>query len=127
MSDDSSHSHHVLPLKTMLAVYGALLVLTVITWAVAQVDLGAMAIVVALAVAGTKASLVALYFMQLKWDNRVNTMVFLSGVTFLVILLGLTLIDTTVRGPEPAPDAPTEQQTTTATDTTAAGSGSQSH
>lgn len=111
----------------MLAVYGALLVLTVITWAVAQIDLGAMAIVVAVAVAGTKATLVALYFMQLKWDNRVNTMVFLSGITFLVILLGLTLIDTTVRGPEPGPNAPTEQQTPAAADTTAAGSGSQSH
>ena len=107
----SSHSHHVLPRGTMLKVYGALLVLTVLTYAVAQVSFGsAIDITIAIAIAAVKASLVAMFFMQLKWDNQVNTMVFVSGIVFLAVLLGLTLIDTTVRGPDLDTSAVTTEQ-----------------
>lgn len=94
------HVPHVLPLKTYLMTWGALMVLTVITVAVSYVDFGSDAInlFVALAVAATKAAIVALVFMHLLYDNKLNTVIFLSGLVFLAIFISFTMFDTETRG-----------------------------
>ena len=90
--DDHSH-HHILPDKLAFGVGAALLILTVITVAVAKVDLGAANFLVAFLVATVKACLVALYFMGLKYDAKENAVIFASSFVFLAIFIGLTGTD----------------------------------
>lgn len=97
-SQTSGHAHHVLPLKTYLGVAAALLVLTVVTVVVAQIELGAWNIAVALAIAAIKASLVAFFFMHLYYDNKFYFIVFTIGILFLALFIGFTMIDTERRG-----------------------------
>ncbi len=95
---DSSHdenSHvHIVPPKVLLAVWGALMVLTVVTVAVTWLDLGKMNLVVALSIAALKATLVALYFMHLRWDRPFNGVVFLIAILTTFLFITLVLLDT---------------------------------
>jgi cytochrome c oxidase subunit 4 len=84
--------------KNYAAVFAALLVLTALTTAVAWVDLGGeFNVVVALAIAGAKASLVALYFMHLRHGSRLSWVFAGAGFFWLMILIALTLSDTLTR------------------------------
>lgn len=108
--DAHAHAHadlghdHVTPLGVYLGIFGALMVLTVITVAVAWVDLGSLNIIVALAVAVFKANLVVLYFMHLKYSSRLTWIVVGSGFFWLMILLGLIMADYGTRGWMPPPN-----------------------
>ena len=93
-----SHDHHILPLPLLLKVFGALIMLTILTVAVAQIDLGPLEIPVALGIAAVKAFLVVGYFMALKYDSPVNTLTFSLGVVFVVVFISITLLDTAFRG-----------------------------
>lgn len=95
--EDEHTIYHVTPPSVYFGTFGALLVLTGLTVAAAQVDLGALNIWVALLIAGAKASLVAMFFMHLKYTNRFNTITFLAGIAFLVIFLAFTMVDTETR------------------------------
>lgn len=90
--------HHIIPLRTLALVFGALLFLTVFTVITAQIDLGVLNIPLALSIAGTKAILVVLIFMALKYDNKVNLLTVVLGVVFVIVFLALTLADTQLRG-----------------------------
>jgi len=94
---------HVVGMKTLLAVWGALVVLTVVTVAVTYVDLGPLNLVVALLIATVKGSLVALYFMHLRWDRPFNALVFLGALAFVALFIGIALLDTTAYRPELIP------------------------
>ncbi len=98
MSHEQSHPHHIVPLKIYLAVGAALLILTAVTVAVSFIDLGGLNIVVALAVAAVKASLVILFFMHLKYDNKLYMIIFLVAIVFLAIFITFTMFDTLDRG-----------------------------
>ena len=74
-----------------------LLILTGITVGAAYIDLGTGNIVVALVIATIKATLVALFFMHLKWDKPVNRIIAISGFLFLGIFLTFDLIDMNAR------------------------------
>ncbi len=92
---NTSHSaHHIIPIKTYLGVFAALLVLTGVTVGVSYIDLGGYNVVVALLVAGVKASLVAMFFMHLLYDSKLNLIIFLTSIAFLVIFITFTLFDT---------------------------------
>jgi cytochrome c oxidase subunit 4 len=93
-----SHDHHIIPKSTLLKVFGALIVLTVVTYAVAQFDLGPLDIPVAIGIASVKAGLVVAIFMALKYDNPVNAMTFSVGTIFVVVFITFTLFDTAFRG-----------------------------
>lgn len=95
MSDDG---HHVLPKATLLKVFGGLIVLTVLTVAVAYVPLGPLGVPVAIGIAATKASLVVLYFMALRYDNPVNALTFSIGLIMVMIFITFTMFDTAFRG-----------------------------
>ena len=93
------HEHHITSKKTLFKVFGALVALTILTVVTARfVDLGIFNIPLALAIAGTKATFVVAIFMALKYDNRVNTLVFAMGSIFVVVFLTFTLFDTVFRG-----------------------------
>lgn len=95
MSDDG---HHVLPKGTLFKVFGALIVLTVITVAVAYVPLGPLNVPVAIAIAAAKATLVVLFFMALKYDNPVNALTFTIGIIMVIVFITFTMFDTAFRG-----------------------------
>ncbi len=97
-----SHSHddhdksigHVVPLKVLVGVFLALLVLTFLTLAATWVDLGELNLIVALAIATAKAALVALFFMHLRYDHPFNGVLFVAGLIFLAAFLAITTLDT---------------------------------
>ncbi len=76
----------------------ALLLLLALTWTIAYVDLGPFNLMVALAIAITKAILIALFFMHIKGSSRVLHVAALAGVIWLLILISLTLGDYLTRG-----------------------------
>ena len=95
MSHDEHHGMgHVVPLRIMLAVGAALLFLTWVTVAIEKFDLGELNIFAALAVAVVKGTLVALYFMHLRWDRPFNLIVFIGGLAFVGLFIGFALLDT---------------------------------
>src|SRR5690348_18415537 len=94
----SEHSEHVVPLKTNVAVWLALLVLTGVTTAIAFVDLGPLNTIVALVIATCKALLVVLIFMHVKYaSDKLVKVVVISALFFLMLLLGLSLADYATR------------------------------
>jgi cytochrome c oxidase subunit 4 len=79
--------------RTLVGVLLALLVLTVVTVAVTLVDLGPLNLAVAMVIALIKGALVLLYFMHLRWDRPFNAVIMISALAFVVIFIGLTLMD----------------------------------
>ena len=61
----------MVPLRVLLTVFVVLLLLTFMTVAATWFDFGGWALVIALGIATVKASLVALYFMHLRYDQPV--------------------------------------------------------
>lgn len=95
--------HHISSDKTLLGVAGALFILTILTVVVHFLHIpGPWSIIVAMGIAVFKATLVALFFMNLYWDERFNTMLLISSVAFFLLLVGFTLLDTLFR-PEVIP------------------------
>ena len=91
---------HLIPLKVYINVIAILLVLTVVTVAVAQVDFGVLNVVIAMGIATAKASIVLLYFMHLKYDDKLYLVIFLTGVFFLAVIFLLCEFDLVTRIPE---------------------------
>ena len=91
-------SGHVAPKSMYYFVFLALLVGTGLTVAVAFVDLGALNNVIMLGIAITKALLVILFFMHVRWGTRLTWVVAASGFVWLIILFGLTMMDYLTRG-----------------------------
>lgn len=93
----SDHQHtqaqHIVPLSVYYAIFAALMVGTAITVWVAFIDLGVLNTVVALAIACTKATLVILYFMHVRYSTKLTWAVVASSVFWLLILLALTFND----------------------------------
>jgi len=90
--------HHIIPLKTLLFTTLALVVLTVITVAVFYLNIPApFDVVVALLLATFKATLVAMFFMGLYYDEKFNTVVLVFSLIFFLVFIGITLLDTNFR------------------------------
>jgi cytochrome c oxidase subunit 4 len=105
MSEHSSeHKHHVMPLWIYLSVAGALLILTGVTVGAAYIPfseftgIGSLNFVVAMLIASFKATLVALFFMHLLYDNKLYLFALASGVGCLIIFIVITMFDTERRG-----------------------------
>ncbi|MGB0036633.1 MAG: cytochrome C oxidase subunit IV family protein [Candidatus Acidiferrales bacterium] len=108
-------SGHVVPVKLYVSVFFALIILTLLTTAVAFWDIGTfhtgirlldripLNTVVALAIAVTKMLLVVLFFMHLKYSPGLTRLVLLAGFFWLAIMLALTLSDELTRGWSPSP------------------------
>ena len=89
-----THKPHVLPLSVYLFVGSTLLVLTVVTVWVASFDLGSANLIVAMIIAAVKGTLVLLYFMHLRYDNKLYAVVFATAIFFLAVFIIITMFDT---------------------------------
>ena len=84
---------HVVPLGTYAGVFLALLVGTGLTVFASYVDLGIWNTPVALLIAISKASLVGLFFMHLKYGSRLQWVWVGAAIFFLVLLFSGTAAD----------------------------------
>ena len=115
MSDTASHDHaagredhHIVPLWIYFLVFALLMVLTWVTVQVSHVDLGSpkifgdvrlhLNVIVALLIAITKATLVVLFFMHVKYSSRLVQIVVGSSIVWLILLIGITISDYLSRG-----------------------------
>jgi cytochrome c oxidase subunit IV len=92
-------SEHVVSKKLYYVIFGALMILTILTVVVAQKDLGhGLNDIVAMTIAVTKALLVVLYFMHVRYSSRLTWVFVAAGFFWLGIMLVLTLSDYYTRG-----------------------------
>ena len=84
---------HISPAINYVKVLAALFVLTAITYAVSFANLGPASLPVALVVAFIKATLVSMYFMHLRYDDRYHVFVFASTMIFVGIFFTFTMFD----------------------------------
>jgi cytochrome c oxidase subunit 4 len=93
----------IVPTRVYYAIFAVLMALTLVTVVVARLDLGFLNVAVALTIAVTKATLVILYFMHVRYSSRLTWVVVASGFFWLGILVTLGLSDYLSRGWLPAP------------------------
>src|SRR4029077_108316 len=93
-----SVSVHVVPLRIYFIIFASLMILTAITVAVAYYDLGPLNTIVALSIAVTKATLVILYFMHVRYSPSLTKLVVAGSFLWLFIMLSITMSDYVSRG-----------------------------
>ena len=89
-------AHHV-PYRTYVNIWATLVVLTGITVGAAYTDLKHLAILTAVLIATVKSTLVALYFMHLRWEKRIFAYMVVAVLVTYGIFLGLTFADYSFR------------------------------
>lgn len=89
--------HHIVSPKVYLQVIGLLLLLTVATVLVAKpvsgFNAGIFNAFIAFAIATIKAAFVLAIFMGLKYDKKLNLVIILTGVFFLLVMFGFSVLD----------------------------------
>jgi len=90
-----THDHTKWYIGTIIALF----ILTAITVYVAGFDFGSnfINLMIAMAIATVKASLVALFFMHLRWEKGMNAIVFLSSIFFVAVFMIFIFIDINTR------------------------------
>jgi cytochrome c oxidase subunit 4 len=112
--DDHGHGlAHTATIKTLVATGGTLLILTIVTVLATKIDFGAnINLAVAMVIAVTKATLVILFFMHLRYDRLFHTVIFVSALCAASLFIGFTLMDsgqyqyTNIWTPNAPPAAP---------------------
>lgn len=107
----SHHGHTIVSSSTLLVVLLALVGLTLLTVVASFVERFVIEtfhvqpeiatiinVSVALAIAAVKTTLVVMFFMQLKYDSPLNTMIFLFCLGTVALFLGFTMLDLGNRG-----------------------------
>ena len=90
-------SEHIVSPKIYIVIFASLMLGTGLTvWAAFQ-NFGQFNIVIALAIATIKATLVVLYFMHARYSPKRTQLVIVCSVFWLAIMLALTLSDYTTR------------------------------
>ncbi len=88
------HGNKEAGVKVYLLIWGMLIFFTAITVTVANLNLGKFAILVCLAIAAVKSTLVLLYFMHLRYEkNTVVKILMPIVIATLAIFIGLTYSD----------------------------------
>ena len=86
-------SEHIVSPRVYIVIFVSLMLGTAITiWAAFQ-NFGKFNIVIALAIATIKATLVVLYFMHARYSPKRTQLVIVCSVFWLAIMLALTLAD----------------------------------
>lgn len=99
-ADDGEVHAHVGSLKLYVGIFAALIFFTLVTVGVSYVHLGPLNLAVAILIASVKATLVVTFFMHLKYENKFNTVMFISGLLFIGVFFAYTMNDTDRRGNE---------------------------
>ncbi len=92
-SPHGEDQHHIVSWRVYLVIVLILLAATGTTAAVSYIDLGVFNAVVALAIGVTKATLVVLFFMHVKYSTRLTKLTVFSGIFTFLVLIAMTLAD----------------------------------
>ncbi len=99
MADEHASHGHAPSRRPYFLTWGFLLVMTFLTVMVARVDLpGPLNDVVALAIAGAKATAVVLFFMHVRHSSHLTKLTAASGLVWLAIMIFVTMSDYWTRG-----------------------------
>ena len=91
----------LVPRKVYVLVWAGLLLLLLLTWGLAELNLGRFNVVVALTIAVVKMVLVILYFMHVRYTPRITWVFVAAGFIWFLIMVDLTLSDYLTRGAVP--------------------------
>lgn len=101
---EGHHGHVIVPVFTLRAILGALLFFTLLTVGLSKGEAWLadtfnfdipqwVNVVVAMSIAVVKTVLVVMFFMQLKYDSPLNSMIFIFTILTVTFFLGFTMID----------------------------------
>jgi cytochrome c oxidase subunit 4 len=93
MSGQNEHAHTIVGPGVYVTILLALLVGTGLTVWASFIDLGPWNPVIALAIATTKAMLVVLYFMHVKYSTKLTKLTVSAGIFMFLVLISMTLAD----------------------------------
>ena len=91
-------SEHLVPVRIYYVIFTTLLLLTLVTLDVAFYNFGMLNVSIALGIATTKATLVILYFMHVRYAPPLTAVFASLGFIWLAMLIGFTLSDFLTRG-----------------------------
>ena len=92
-------SEHIVPVKIYVTIFLALLVGTALTVMAAFIDFPwQLNTIVAMTIATTKATLVVLYFMHVRYSTRLVWVIIAAALFWMAILFAFTLGDFYTRG-----------------------------
>jgi cytochrome c oxidase subunit IV len=92
-----NHTSHIVPYKTYVVILLTLLTFTALSILITSFDLGPLAVSAALLLASLKTTLVLLYFMHLKFEQRLfGIMVGVVLVVFIIVIV-ITFLDYSYR------------------------------
>jgi cytochrome c oxidase subunit 4 len=97
--------HEVVSKKVYFAIFGALMVFTATTVLVTFFELGRLNLIIALAIAFTKATLVVFFFMHVRQSSPLTKLFVVAGLFWFAILIALTFSDYLSRQWLPPPQA----------------------
>jgi cytochrome c oxidase subunit IV len=92
------HVEHIASKKLYFGIFAILVVLTVVTYEVALINLGRLNVVVALGIAAVKSTLVALFFMHAYHSPKRTKLVIVCAVAWLALMIFGILGDNLTRG-----------------------------
>lgn len=98
-SEDDHDFAHPLPISLLLTVFVALTILTIITVAQTNFELGSFEVAIVMIIATIKALLVIAIFMHLAFDKPFNMIVFFSSFVFVGLFVIFTLSDSQMTSP----------------------------
>lgn len=93
LSQHTDHEHHIVSPVVYLTIVAVLLLGTALTVWASFIDLGPWNPVIALAIACTKAVLVVLFFMHVKYSTKLTKLTVICGIFVFLGLISMTLAD----------------------------------
>ncbi|MGC1295807.1 MAG: cytochrome C oxidase subunit IV family protein [Alloacidobacterium sp.] len=92
-TEPTHHAVHIVGPKVYAVIFAALLAFTGLTVAASYMELGVFNAVVALAIACTKAVLVILFFMHIKYSSRLTKLTLAAGFFTFIVLITMSMTD----------------------------------
>jgi cytochrome c oxidase subunit 4 len=100
MEDECVNEHeneHILSYSFLALILLALVIMTGVTVGVSYIDWGFLNVPIALFVASSKATIVLLFFMHIKYEGMVIKVSFISTMLVLAIMISFTFWDVAFR------------------------------
>ncbi len=102
-SSHEEHEHAQVSDSLYVKIWGILIALTALTVTVSYLNMQNVKVLTAMMIATVKATLVALYFMHLRYDRPIYAVILLSALLFVLLFIGLALTDTQSYQPDLIP------------------------
>jgi cytochrome c oxidase subunit 4 len=97
MEEQDIRTKNIKPISTYILIWFGLLVLTGVTITAAGLNLGTLSVMAAIVIAAVKSTLVVLFFMHIKYEDRVFKMMLGLAIFTLMVIMVLTFADVSFR------------------------------